>query len=413
MSQTQIQVPQGAFPVPPGEVYDPDFSNPWLYIESRAVVIAGVIICTLCLGLRVYTKVFLLHGFGWDDLCIIGAWVFSIVTQVLCLYGYANGGIGIHIWNITPEMFLLFQKGIFAAGIVYVPALALAKASLIILYYRIISLDRLYRWALYVIGFIVVGYSIAITFALIFACRPIEKAWNAALPGTCIDQNGLYAATAVTNTVTDVALIVVPIPVVLSLNMPTIQKIGLFFITVITSVIRLVTLFPFLKTEDKTYRIAWTDLWMYVPLYQPPKSRSFRFLPSNVEANFIIICACIPFLRHFLRRYAPKWIGEGSSGGRYFRERGYQAGGQSRSTARSWRRKTGVEVLQDEVELEIGAGAAGASVGSQVGIVKEVKWDVRVEEERLDTEASDRSRSRSRSRSPGVVSIDERGYVIP
>ncbi|EAU31884.1 conserved hypothetical protein [Aspergillus terreus NIH2624] len=346
---------QGAFPVPPGETYNPDFSHPWLYTESRAVVIAGVILCTITLMLRVYTKAVLLHKFGWDD------------------DGYAHGGIGIHIWNITPHMFLQFQKGIFAAGIIYVPALGLAKASLIILYHRIVGMQKVYRWALYVIAGVVIGYSVAITFALIFACRPIQKAWNAALEGSCIDQNGLYAATAVTNTVTDVALLIVPLPVVISLNMPTIQKIGLLFMfiiggaTVVTSVIRLVTLFPFLKTDDKTYQIGWTDLWMY----GPPSTRTrstLMVLDSNVEANFIVICACLPFLRHFLRRYAPKLIGEGSSAGRaYFPN--YQNGS---STTRSWRRKPGLTMLQDEVEL----AENGGSVGSEVRIVKEVKWNI-------------------------------------
>ncbi|KAL3440518.1 hypothetical protein BJX65DRAFT_316433 [Aspergillus insuetus] len=374
----------GAVPIPEGEVYDPDFSHPYLYIESRAVVIAGLVFCTLSLIIRVYTKAVLLHKFGWDDVSIIGAWVFAIVTQVLCLYGYANGGIGLHMWNITPEMFLKFQKGIFAAGIVYVPSLALAKASLIILYYRIVGQQRLYRFALYAIAAIVVGYSIAITFALIFACQPIAKAWNGTLEGSCIDQNGLYAATAVTNTVTDVALIVVPIPVVVSLHMPLIQKIGLFFMfvigcaTVITSVIRLVTLFPFLQAYDKTYQIAWTDLWI------------------NVEANFIIICACLPFLRHFLRRYAPKLIGEGSSAGaRYFKN--YHAAGSTTNgtgtangtrTNRSWRRKQpGLSVLAtDEVELaENGESmATSAGPGGGVRIVKEVQWDVTEERVLLD-----------------------------
>ncbi|KAG2420060.1 hypothetical protein HFD88_004858 [Aspergillus terreus] len=138
--------------------------------------------------------------------------------------------------------------------------------------------------------------------------------------------------------------------------MPTIQKIGLLFMfviggaTVVTSVIRLVTLFPFLKTDDKTYQIGWTDLWI------------------NVEANFIVICACLPFLQHFLRRYAPRLIGEGSSAGRaYFQN--YQNG---TSTTRSWRRKPGLTMLQDEVEL----AENGGSVGSEVRIVKEVQWNI-------------------------------------
>ncbi|KAL4913344.1 hypothetical protein BDW62DRAFT_214339 [Aspergillus aurantiobrunneus] len=348
--------PKGAVPVPEGETYDPDFSNPYLFIENRAVIIAGVIFCTICLVLRVYTKATLLSKFGWDD-----AWAFSVATQAVSLSGYQNAAVGIHLWNVPPDTFLVFQKTVFVAGIVYVPALGFAKASLIILYYRIVNQQRLYRFALYVIAAVVVGYSVAIIFALIFACRPIKKAWNAAVPGTCIDQNGLYAATAVTNTVTDVALIIVPIPVVVSLNMPTIQKIGLFFMfvvgcaTVITSIIRLVTLFPFLETSDKTYQIAWTDIWI------------------NVEANFIIICACLPFLRHFLRRYAPKLIGEGSSAGRYFKS--YTLGN---STARSWRRRPEHTVLADEVEL----AEHGEGMGSGGRIVKEVQWNVT--EERRD-----------------------------
>ncbi|KAF9891906.1 hypothetical protein FE257_002869 [Aspergillus nanangensis] len=369
---------KGAFPVPPGETFNPDYSHPWLYRESQAVVVAGIVFCTIALILRVYTKAVLLNKFGWDDVSIIGAWVFAIITQVLCLYGYAYGGIGIHIWNITPQMFLQFQKGIFAAGIVYVPALALAKASLIILYYRIVGQQKLYRWALYIIAGVVAGYSVAIVFALIFACNPIPKGWNAALEGTCIDQNGLYVATAVTNTVTDVALIVVPIPVVASLRMPLIQKIGVFFMfvigcaTVITSVIRLITLFPFLKAVDKTYQIGWTDLWI------------------NVEANFIIICACLPFLRHFLRRYAPKLIGEGSSASGFA---DYQI---KSSSTRSWRRKPGLTLLQDDVEL----AENGEHPASGVQIVKEVRWDVT--EERRSQSTGEMSKEAQRQVLPGV-----------
>lgn len=73
----------------------------------------------------------------------------------------------------------------------------------------------------------------AIAFALIFACKPVARAWNMSINGTCIDQKGLYIATAVTNTVTDVALLIVPLPVLASLNMPRIQKVGLFFMFVV------------------------------------------------------------------------------------------------------------------------------------------------------------------------------------
>jgi hypothetical protein len=33
-----------------------------------------------------------------------------------------------------------------------------------------------------------------------------------------------------------------------------------------------------------------------------------RFCGSNIQANFIIICGSIPYLRQFVRDYAPKWF---------------------------------------------------------------------------------------------------------
>lgn len=103
--------------------------------------------------------------------------------------------------------------------------------SLIFLYRRIINRKAGYSWALHLISAIMVGYSIAIIFALVFACNPVEKAWDSTITtGSCINRSGLYIATAVTNIVTDFALIILPIPLVVSLQMPKVQKIYLVLI---------------------------------------------------------------------------------------------------------------------------------------------------------------------------------------
>ncbi|KAJ5085928.1 hypothetical protein N7532_010699 [Penicillium argentinense] len=245
-------------------------------------------------------------------------------------------------------------KIILVAAVVYVPALAFAKVGLIILYHRIMNKQPFYTWTLHIISAVVCGYSIAIVFALIFACHPIAKGWDASITGgSCVDRNGLYIATAVTNIVTDIALIIVPVPLVLSLQMPKIQKLGLLFMfvvgcaTLITSILRLTTLIPFLKATDVTYELVPSQLWIYV------------------ESNLIVICPCLPFLRQFMRRYSPSWIGEvNSTGRRYFRD--YSSG-----TARS-RRKQGLSRLQDDIALAENTG----STHSQSHIVKEVQWEV-------------------------------------
>lgn len=150
--------------------------------------------------------------------------------------------------------------------------------------------------------------------------------------------------------------------------------------TVITSIIRLVTLFPFLQSNDPTYKIAWTDLWMYVTI---PNSKYYKLtIDSNVEANFIVICSCLPSLRQFFRRHAPKWIGEGSSNPRYLNSYASETATRTRQ-----RRKPGLTMLHDDVEL----AENGGSISSDARIVKEVHWNV-VTEDMPDGSGRERSR---------------------
>lgn len=75
---------------------------------------------------------------------------------------------------------------------------------------------------------IVLGSGFGIMFALIFACNPIEKNWDVSISeGSCINRTGLYLATAVVNIISDTMCLILPIPIVLKLQMPRIQKLGI------------------------------------------------------------------------------------------------------------------------------------------------------------------------------------------
>ncbi|RAK97902.1 uncharacterized protein BO80DRAFT_504364 [Aspergillus ibericus CBS 121593] len=340
---------------PPGETYDFDHSHRHMYRANMAVIITGLITCTGCLALRVYTKAYLLHKFGWDDVSIILAWVFSVGTQACSIYGYEHGGMGIHYWNVTPTEFNIYTKTLLSAVIIYVPTLALAKLSLIVLYHRTLRQKRYPRWILYSLALMIIGYSFALMFAFLFGCHPIQRAWDASVGGTCLDQYTLYIATAVLNIISDVALILVPIPTVWRLHMPSIQKVGLLLMfmigcaTLVTGILRLLSLLPFLNSKDPTYDIGLPNLLI------------------NIEANFAIICICLPFLRHFLRRYAPRFIGENSSLARRYMN--YTLTGRSTTPGR---RKENRSPLQDEIER--------AENGAAVGIVKKVQVEIITED---------------------------------
>lgn len=94
----------------------------------------------------------------------------------------------------------------------------------------------------------------------------------------------------------------------------------------------------------------------------------------NVEANLIVICPCLPFLRQFMRRHAPAWITQVSSTAQsYFKD--YSSGTVSRS-----RRKNGLTRLQDDINLAENPGSSH----SEARIVKEVEWRI-TEEPRYES----------------------------
>lgn len=242
---------------------------------------------------------------------------------------YGRGTLGIHIWELPaskinstlnvrlPSTYIFLSDHpqlVTVCSILYCPFLAAAKFSLLFFYLKLSHL-KWFRVAVYASMFLVVGYNIALVFPLIFTCKPVQKNFDVfIINGTCLDRTPIYMATAVLNMVTDILLLVLPLPMIVKLQMPRIQKIGLICVfgvgsaTCITSGVRLVLLFPMLKTLDQTWAIVTPGIWILI------------------EANLVIITGALPTLRLFFRHVAPHFIGESS-----LRSRSKQPGGVSSS----------------------------------------------------------------------------------
>ncbi|KAI4248218.1 MAG: hypothetical protein L6R42_009370 [Xanthoria sp. 1 TBL-2021] len=63
-------------------------------------------------------------------------------------------------------------------GYLYVVAITLAKASLLLFLYRIFHVDRRFRIATWIYGGILGIWATVTVFLAIFACRPIKASWN-------------------------------------------------------------------------------------------------------------------------------------------------------------------------------------------------------------------------------------------
>ncbi|KIW03797.1 uncharacterized protein PV09_05098 [Verruconis gallopava] len=276
----------------------------------------GLVLATFFYFMRVYTKVRIVKDFNAEDWCITISFFFSICTQALLFNCWATKTCMVHAWEMPISTYNRFAAITVASASLYVPCLTFAKYSLLLFYYRMSHLRWLRVVSVAVMGFITC-YSIANIFALIFPCHPIAKTWDVTITeGSCINRGAVYIVTAVTNIVTDLLLLIIPIPIVWKLQMPFIQKIGLVFIfivgslTCITSIVRLTTLLPTLTSVDQPWAVAIPSIW------------------AGVEANLVIICCSIPSIRLFIRHFAPRLIGEYS----FSRTRATGTSGNGRNT---------------------------------------------------------------------------------
>ncbi|KAH6953797.1 hypothetical protein BKA56DRAFT_638278 [Ilyonectria sp. MPI-CAGE-AT-0026] len=288
--------------IPPPDGYVVDFDNPERnsVAATYAVSSVGIIAALLFLLQRLYVKAFIRNKLGIDDALLVLAWLGSIAIQVLTLRSFIEGWMGVHAWEISFEK---FQKAIFWANyinsIVYTIPTCFSKIVILMFLLELSGNRNWYRWTIFATMGIVGGAGIGIFFASIFPCTPMRKAWDltmAADVGSCIDRPAMFQATAGLGVATDIIMIAIPIPMVLGLQLSAKKKAALLCLfgigsaTVITSMVRLALLITQLDKVDVTWGGGPIHTWICI------------------EANLLIMCACLSTLRHFIKTIAPRLL---------------------------------------------------------------------------------------------------------
>lgn len=117
------------------------------------------------------------------------------------------------------------MNGLIIIPILYACATVTSKAAILNLFLRIFTLGvpRRITQALIVVIVIQVLYLVPI---LIFQCKPIRAAWILGDVGKCIDVIEFFKWSCLPNLITDLIMLVLPIPSVWSLNASLRVKVG-------------------------------------------------------------------------------------------------------------------------------------------------------------------------------------------
>lgn len=217
----------------------------------------------------------------------------------------ARYGAGYHAWEIRKPEYYNWLKWFYASTVVYCPAAFFTKATILLLMARVFAIERrvskgikIFIWCL------LLGY-IPIEFLRIFTCFPIRTYWDPSVRNAhCLNQRKIFFSSLSLSIVTDLIILIVPIPLTWKLRMPLRKKIKIVLLLGAGGVATALTMFRtykavrFLDSDDITVDYTPIDIL------------------TALEITIGFVCACLPSLNllieHNIRKRRrekqnPKW----------------------------------------------------------------------------------------------------------
>ncbi|KAI5456460.1 hypothetical protein BGZ63DRAFT_435281 [Mariannaea sp. PMI_226] len=201
-----------------------DFPGPTNSAELVTVAIILPVIATILavwrIGFRAQKKVL-----GLSDCCLVLGLCLALCQPGLILAPYFKWGYGHHRADLPPEIQnatmpkLLFwlDQVLFKAAAGFIK-LSISAIYIGVFRNPVLLSIKIVRAANLVLMGVIIIYYFSATLVSTFQCRPIHKAWQAAVPGACIDNDQFRLANGYINVLTSIALISLPFPALLTMD---------------------------------------------------------------------------------------------------------------------------------------------------------------------------------------------------
>ncbi|KAJ6015163.1 hypothetical protein N7540_009754 [Penicillium herquei] len=245
-------------------------------------------IAFLCVGLRFWSRWKNAAGLWLDDWLILGSLACGFGLTASLLW-WIPRALGRHIQtfgpNATEEAFI----GLFSCELTYTGIVVLVKSSILALYWRIFNRTNI-KIPISIIATAVCMWGIAVFLLSLLQCIPTRGFWDRSVNASCnVDSQKFLFAISIPNILTDLTLLILPVPYIMKLNIPSNQKkaiISIFLLggfVCIASIMRLVAVLNQSTDADVSWNWVNQAIW------------------ATVEADLAIVSACLPTLR-------PVWV---------------------------------------------------------------------------------------------------------
>ncbi|KAM7190410.1 hypothetical protein V8F33_009526 [Rhypophila sp. PSN 637] len=280
---------------PPGVV--PNFVNP----ESRAYLIrtgmgSSLAVMLLFVGLRLYTRGRLTRSFGVDDyLCILAT--ATITTYAALILSFIDRPEGRHGWDIPLGEVLTnhyWLEATMASVFVYCWANMFAKLTLLVLYLRIFRPASIARWSIWVSIVTIVLFYLATFSGYMGLCvRAGVPLYQSITELTCANNTlKISKAQGWFGLISDVVILVVPLPLVWQLSLTRKRRIGVLSVFL---------------TGLAACGVSAASLAKRYSLVEQGADRTWEnailFLYCMLELAIGVICSCMPVIAIVLKGF--------------------------------------------------------------------------------------------------------------
>lgn len=141
-----------------------------------------------------------------------------------------HGGVGYRRADLaatSPSKLITSEKYALVIPVVYLPAVILTKLALLVMYTRIF-IKRTDLIACWVVAALLITNFVEAMIAGFLMCVPLEYLWNRSIPGGhCININAWFRWSSLMNIITDVVMLILPLPVIWKIQTSRRVKIGI------------------------------------------------------------------------------------------------------------------------------------------------------------------------------------------
>ncbi|KAI4161206.1 MAG: hypothetical protein LQ342_005102 [Letrouitia transgressa] len=210
--------------------YSPEYLEEYNGYGLYVLTITFIIVETLCVSLRFYSRKLGNVPWGADDTLIIPGAILCLAICACCLAHLQTGALGHHEAAVIakdPYQLVIWARYVLVFPLVYSGAVLFTKLAILAIYLRIFT-SSFYRTATWVLVGLLIANWVALTVATCLMCIPLNYLWDRTIPGGhCINIDAFYCWSGLFNVVTDIAMLVLPLPVIWKLNTSRNIKVGL------------------------------------------------------------------------------------------------------------------------------------------------------------------------------------------